>query len=259
MTKELFWVGLSLLAPAFLLHASPVSAEQGEGLQDFRSKLEKWVEVRQIISKEESDWAVDQESLEATRSLLKAEIEDLQVQVEELDGTSVASDQERRELILSRARYQRGESDLKEQLRLMEEEALALIPQLPPPLRKKLEPLLVQIPENPESTNLGVGQRLMSVLGLLAQAEKFNGTATFVGETRAIGGQKVQVRTLYWGLGQAISVDSLKRTAGTIRPVATGWEFEEEAGLAEQAALLLDIYEGNVDVVDFVEFPVRVD
>ncbi|MAI79071.1 MAG: hypothetical protein CL917_09025, partial [Deltaproteobacteria bacterium] len=66
MTKELFWVGLSLLAPAFLFHASPVIAEQGEGLQDFRSKLEKWVEVRQIISKEESDWAVDQESLEAT-------------------------------------------------------------------------------------------------------------------------------------------------------------------------------------------------
>jgi hypothetical protein len=126
-------------------------------------------------------------------------------------------------------------------------------------LQKKLELLLVQIPDDPENTRLPLGQRLMNVLGVLAQAEKFNGTATFLGETRAVNGeQKVQVRTLYWGLGQAIYVDARGETAGIGRPGPDGWEFSNEAGLADDAKLLLDIYEGNVDVIEFVKLPVEI-
>ena len=103
----------------------------------------------------------------------------------------------------------------------------------------------------------------MNVLGVLAQAEKFNGTATFVGETRATGGagedaQQVSVRTLYWGLGQAIYVDSVGRSAGIGVPGPTGWEFSNDPELADRAQRLLDIYEGNVDAIEFVSLPVRI-
>jgi hypothetical protein len=126
-------------------------------------------------------------------------------------------------------------------------------------LRRKLEPLLVQIPEDPQAVDAQLGQRLMNVLGVLAQAEKFNGAATFVGETRSVKGeQKVQVRTLYWGLGQAIYVDARGEIAGIGRPDAEGWAFSEEPKLAEDAARLLDIYEGNVDAIEFVSLPVEV-
>jgi hypothetical protein len=134
----------------------------------------------------------------------------------------------------------------------------ALLPRLPLPLREKLELLIVQIPEDPETTRLSLGQRLMNVLGVLAQAEKFNGTATFVGETRAVEGQQVQVRTLYWGLSQAFYVDSQGRSAGVGVPGSAGWEFTNDPELADEAGLLLDIYEGNVDTIDFVPLPVRI-
>jgi hypothetical protein len=99
----------------------------------------------------------------------------------------------------------------------------------------------------------------MSVLGVLAQAEKFNGTATFVGETRAVGGdQKVQVRTLYSGLAQAVYVDSQGETAGIGRPGSDGWEFTDDPDLADDAARFLDIYEGNVDAIEFVELPIEI-
>ena len=127
------------------------------------------------------------------------------------------------------------------------------------PLQDKLKPLLVQIPDDPTTTKLQRGQRLMNVLGVLAQAEKFNDTATFVGETREVAtGQKMQVRTLYWGLGQAIYVDAQGSTAGIGRPGANGWAFTDDPELAEDAQLLLDIYEGNVDVIEFVELPVAI-
>ena len=99
----------------------------------------------------------------------------------------------------------------------------------------------------------------MNVLGILAQAEKWNGTATLAGETREMDdGQKVQVRTLYWGLVQAIYVDALGKRAGLGRPGAVGWEFSVQPELVDEARLLIDIYEGNVDTIEFVRLPIEI-
>ncbi len=239
--------------------SSPAVAAGQDTVSDFRAKMEKWVETRQILSQETSEWEVDRETLEATRDLLGQQKNALEAEIAELKETSTVADDERLELLLNRGEYQRANRSLEDQIRALEEEVLALAPQLPEPLRERLELLLVQIPDDPETTRVPLGQRLMNVLGVLAQAEKFNGTATFVGETRAVGGdQKIQIRTLYWGLGQAIYVDSQGEIAGIGRPGAEGWEFSNEPDLAEQARLLLDIYEGNVDVIRFVRLPVEI-
>ena len=241
---------LTTLAPGFVL------AE----VADFRSKMEKWVETRQLISEERTEWQADRETMRATQKLLKQRREALKAEIAELEGSSTGADDERRDLLLKRAELQRSSAVLKDEIRAMEETVLAVAPRLPQPLQKKIELLLVQIPENPETTKLQLGQRLMNVLGVLAQAEKFNSTATFVGETRAISGdQKVAVRTLYWGLGQAIYVDQQGELAGVGRPVAEGWVFEDDASIAAEAKLLLDIYEGNVDTIEFVKLPIETD
>ena len=149
--------------------------------------------------------------------------------------------------------------DLADQITELEKQVLEVAPLFPEPLQKKLEPLLVQIPEDPERVKVPLGSRLMNVLGVLVQAEKFNRSATLVGETRSLGGdQKVQVRTLYWGLGQAIYVDSKGEMAGVARPSQDGWQFEDDPQLANRASELLDIYEGNVDTISFVPIPVEI-
>lgn len=246
------------LALALAVAAGARAAEEGADVGAFRVKMEKWVETRQIISEEQSDWEVEQETLKATRDLLKQEKEALTNEIAELESSSTAADEERRQLLLQRGEYQRASAALEERIRTLELAVLALAPRLPEPLQRKLDLLLVQIPEDPESTRLQLGQRLMNVLGVLAQAEKFNGTATFVGETRAVGDQKMQVRTLYWGLGQAVYVDAQAETAGIGRPGPDGWVFSSEPALAGKAKRLLDIYEGNVDAIEFVTFPVEI-
>jgi len=245
---------------AGLIVASAASASDA-----FRTKLEKWVETQQLISREKSEWDADQGALRATRDLLREQRDFLAAEIEKLEASSTAADDERRDLLVDRAAFQQNNSLLENELVKIEQSILEIAGKFPAPLARKLEPLLVQIPTSPEAATPKLGPRLMNVLGVLAQADKFNSTATFVGETRAVNDQQLQVRTLYWGLAQAIYVDSLGNTAGIGRPYSSraaqpptsGWDFESDPELARSAKLLLDIYEGNVDTIEFVEFPVE--
>jgi len=222
-------------------------------------KVEKWVKTRQLISEEKADWDTEREILTATKRLLSQQKEALQAEIADLEGAGTAADEERGELLAGKDAYEQSGQVLAAQIRGMEEQVLALAPVLPEPLRKKLGPLLVQIPQEAHLAKMATGRRLMNVLGVLAQAEKFNDTATFVGETREIeGGQKVQIRTLYWGLAQAIYVDAQGENAGIGHPTPDGWEFSNDPSLAHDAELLMDIYEGNVDSIEFVGLPVEI-
>jgi len=245
--RSLAAVAVSTLCAAFVAGAA----------QDFREKMGKWVETRQITSQEKSDWDEEKETLRATRDLLKQQRDALRAEIKELEEQSTASDDERRDLLLERGDFLRTNRALEDDVLAMEQAVKALVPQLPEPLQKRLEILLVQIPDDPETTKVPLGSRLMNVLGVLAQAEKFDSTATFVGETREVGDHKLQVRTLYWGLAQAIYVDAQGQTAGVGRPTPEGWQFTNDPELADDAQTLLDIYEGNVDTIEFVRFPVE--
>ncbi len=243
--------GLSLMMTNYAGAESEISA--------YRAKLEKWVEARETLSKERADWLVDKEYLKSTRNLLQQEKVALEAEVAEFEEQDEGAGERRRELLLERGDYQRTEKVLADQIAELEAQVLDVARLLPEPLQKKLEPLLVQIPADPARVKVPIGSRLMNVLGVLVQAEKFNRTATLVGETRSLGGdQKVQVRTLYWGLGQAIYVDSKGETAGVARPSQSGWQFEDDPKLASRASELLDIYEGNVDTISFVPIPVEI-
>jgi hypothetical protein len=248
-------------ASALVLLAAAPRPSHAEGEVDgFRAKLEKWVETRQLISEEESEWEAEEETLRATRDLLREQKKDLQAAGAEVEEAATEADEERRELLLRRGEFQRANRAVEDEIRRLEEEVLALAPRLPQPLQERLEPLLVQIPDDPEGTEQPLGQRLVNVLGALSQTDKWNGTANLVGETRAVGGseQKVQIRTLYWGLGQGIYVAAQGRTAGVARPGPDGWEFLDDDSLTDDAEQLLDIYEGNIDAIEFVELPVEI-
>jgi chromosome segregation ATPase len=250
---------LAAVVLAAALVGSARADEAASGVDAYRARMDKWVETRRVLSAEKADWEAEQETLKATRDLLRQQKEALAAEVEALEQSGTVADDERRELLLERGEQQRARAALEGRLRALEEQVLALAREFPAPLQEKLEPLLVQIPATPEESRVPLGQRLVNVLGALAQADKFNGTATFVAETRAVEeGQKVQVRTLYWGLAQAVFVDARGRSAGIGRPGPDGWEFSLDPALAKDAALLLDIYEGNVDLFQFVELPVDV-
>ncbi|WP_269540434.1 DUF3450 family protein [Cerasicoccus fimbriatus] len=223
-----------------------------------KEKLAKWVETRQMISKEVTDWEADKELLIATRDLLSNQVKALDEQVKELKSEETASDQSRKELLDKKDQLQIADIALAQQVATLEKQILELVKIFPEPLKAKLEPLIVQIPENPEESDATLGKRMGQVLAILNQAEKFNSTATFVGETREVGGQKIQVKTVYWGMSFAIYVDSQGKTAGFGKPTSDGWVWTENKELAADAKRFIDMYEGNTDVIEFVALPISV-
>ena len=249
------------LAAALALIGSSASAGADERVDDFRVKMEKWVETRQLLSKEKADWEADRALLEGTRDLLRDQRKALKEEIAELETTITTADQERVDLLLNRGEYKRSTTAMREWQADLEQRVRGLTPMLPEPLQTKLEPLIVQIPDDPENDRVSLGKRLVNVLGVILQAAKFDATATLTGETRAVRAdddQKVQVRTLYWGLGQAIYVDAQGRSAGVGRPGPEGWVFTDDPDLVDDARLLIDIYEGNVDTIRFVDMPVQI-
>lgn len=223
-----------------------------------KAKLAKWVETRQIISEEKADWQVDEDFLKSTRELLEEQVKTLEEQVTELKESTTESDEKRRELLVERAKLQRADTAVADQIAALESQIKKLAARFPEPLQDKLDPLIVRIPENPKETSLPLGQRLINVLGILGQAEKFNSTANFYGETRKVGDQRVSVKTLYWGLAFAVYVDSQGKTSGFGRPGPDGWVWTEDNAIAADAKLFIDMYEDNVDTIEFVQLPINI-
>ena len=234
----------------------------GDDLSGFQSEMSKWVKTRELISREKSQWELERETLQASRRLLQQRRTALQNEIEELVEANTAEDAERAKLVLRQAALEQSQKTTEGRLRGMEETVLALAPRLPEPLAKRLRPLLTRIP-NPLETRgpsrEALGKRLMNILGVLAQAEKFNGTATLVAETRGVkGGQRVQVRTLYWGLAQAFYVAAHGDEAGIAKPGASGWSFASKKDIRRDTAMLLDIFSGKADALRFISLPVEI-
>ncbi|WP_309399580.1 DUF3450 family protein [Cerasicoccus maritimus] len=236
---------------------APAHAEQN-AVAEAKSTLTKWVETRQLISEEKADWKVEQEFLTSTQELLQEQAATLEEQVKELEDSTTEADEKRNELLLERAGHQRAGTALAAQIKGMEVEVKQLVKQFPEPLQDKLEPLIIRIPDNPEESEIPLGQRLVNILGILAQAEKFNSTANFYGETREVGGQKISVLTLYWGMSFAVYVDTQGKVAGFGKPGPDGWVWEENNAIAPDAKRFIDMYEGNIENIEFVQLPIEI-
>ncbi len=249
----------TIVGSAVLFVGVAIGAAPDSGVDAFRAKLDKWVETRRILSEERAAWRADEESLRATRDLLRDQRKELRSQAGEAEDLTSEAEEARRELLLERAELQRASRTLEAEIRRLELEVLALEARFPEPLRARLEPLTSRIAGEGEEPAGALGQRLVQVLGVLSQAEQWNASAHLVGETRAVSGdQKVAIRTLYWGLGHAVYAAAQEGEAGLARPTRDGWVFTPDEGMAEEAGLLLDIYEGNVDAIEFIPFSVEI-
>lgn len=234
-----------------------MSASHGTSINETQSKFELWAKTRQAISKEKNDWVTDKEFLNQSITLLEGEIDTLDSTIKQIEETNTAAGEERFSLLDKRGVYQASSEISEERITQLEKDTLGLIKKFPDVLVEKLERLIVRIPDDPSDSKLSLGQRLQNIVGILSQAEKFDKSATFAGETRELpNGTKIQARTLYWGLSVAFYVDMLGQRAGIGIPGEEGWVWTERNDIAADVKQFIDIYEGNTDIIEFVQLPV---
>lgn len=223
-----------------------------------RDTLDQWVETEQIISETKSNWAVEKSMLQDSEKLLKDELERLKAALKELDETATAADEERAELAAEKESLASAAAVVEGNVARLETQLKEIIKSFPSPLVDKIKPLIRRLPEDSSDSELTLGERVQNIVGILSQADKFNGTITQTSETREMsGGRVVEVRTLYWGLGGAFYVDAAGEYAGVGFPGPEGWEWPQVDGAGPQIKRLLDVYEGGEDI-QFVEVPARI-
>ncbi len=223
-----------------------------------RHTLDQWVETQQIISKEKSDWKLEKSILQDTEKLLNGELQRLVATMEELDASSTAADEARAALAAEKETLATAAAVVEANIGKLEKQVQAVVKTFPAPLVEKIQPLVRRIPKDPKVTKLTLGERVQNIVGILSQADKFNGTITQTSESREIaGGRVIEVRTIYWGLGGAFYVDAAGEYAGVGYPGTNGWEWPEVAGSGPKIKRLLDVYEGS-EAIQFVEVPARI-
>ena len=249
-------IGTSL-AGFLLTVGSSIVYGQGE-VSAVRTALDKWVETRQLISREKRDWAEQKEAIEQTSALYQREIERLNGEIEEAKESNSQVTKEMAEQdaenITLKAAGEVSESLITE----TESKLKALVAKLPIPLQDKIDPFVRRIPEDPEETKTPLAQRMQSIIGILNEVEKFNGSVSVFSEIRKNpSGADVSVKTLYLGLGQAYFVDTEGTFAGVGTPSASGWNWVEKTAQATAIADAIAVYE-NAKPAAFVNLPVSV-
>lgn len=227
-------------------------------IDNTKDTLDQWVETQQIISEAKSEWKLEKAILGDTEKLLAQELERLNSALEDLDATSTAADEERTELAAEKETLAAAAAVVAGNIGDLESQTKAIVKTFPEPLVEKIKPLIRRIPDDSTKTKLTLGERVQNIVGILSQADKFNGSITQTSESLDLGdGRVIEVRTLYWGLGGAFYVDASGDYAGVGVPGENGWEWPQVEGAGAEIKRLLDVYEGAEDI-QFVEVPAAI-
>ena len=249
-----------LLQASLLLMCTMIANGSAEEIAITQKKIDKWIETRQIISGERASWLGEKAMLETSEGILSDELAALRHAVELLSENSTMADVECESLQAEREEIECSNEMLAVKVRILELAVQELSARFPSPLLVKVTPLLQNIPEDVTRTKNTLGQRLLTVLGILSQADKFNGTLTLQTNARDVSGTGVQERvtTLYWGLAFAVYVDDAGKFAGIGLPGPQGWEWSTRNESASDVRRFIATYSGESDQLDFVNIPVEI-
>ena len=229
--------------------------------EELRTAVHEWVETMQEIQTEENDWSRDQEVLQNYREGLEKEIADLKEQIASARTRKEGADQESLDKSKERDRYANAKDELAGIVRKLEESLAPKLPTFPEPLRQ--EPKVAQGIEDferdfalpAEKRGENVSKRLLNVINLLTEAEKFQQAVHLRPELHKDGqGREFNMQVLYFGLAQAYAVNEDGDFALVGHPTSDGWKFEERKDLAPKIKVLIASTTGDQDAT-FVNLP----
>lgn len=243
--------------------ALPVIAQEPavSPTQELRTSVGEWVETMRKIQQEENDWSRDEEVLQNYKEGLEKEILDLKQQIEDAKTRKAGADKESLNQSTERDRYAAAKDELSTIIRKLEESLSAKLPLFPAPLLA--EPKVAQSIEDLErdlklavdKRNEGVSKRLLNVINLLTEAEKFQQTVVLRPELRKnADGREYNMQTIYFGLASAYAINEDGSFALAGRPSADGWKFEERKELAADIRKLVAATTGDQDAA-FINLP----
>lgn len=217
--------------------------------------VEKWVEVRRMISREEQEWRVGRELIESRIEVLSREIESYRTRIAETTNEVGEVDRKLADAKAQLAALSEGTAGLGDTVTNLEARLTALLTRAPAPLQERVRPLSQRMPRGTEAARVSLSERFQNVVGILNEINKFARELHVTSEVRDLpDGGKAEVSVLYIGLAQAY-FGNASGVAGVGRPGEAGWEWEVDETLADAVATAIGVYRNERPAV-YVQLPV---
>jgi hypothetical protein len=256
---------MRLCIPIFTVILSlPLTAQEPAitPTEELRANIREWVETMQAIQQEENEWSRDQEVLQNYKEGLEREIADLKQQIADATTRKEGADSESLEQSAERDRLAAAKDELTAVVRRLEESLSERLSVFPAPLLAEpkvaqgVEDLKAALALPEDKRNEGVSKRLMNVINLLTEAEKFQQTVHLRPELhKNADGREFNMQVIYFGLACAYAVNEDGSFALAGQPTAEGWKFEERKDLASDIQRLIATTTGDADAA-FVNLPI---
>jgi len=223
-----------------------------------RDQLEKWVEVRKVISQEKQDLKLAREMLSERIALVESEIESLRGQIKEAENNIAKTDEQYNELTAKNERLKQATDLLETNVAACEKRVKDLLASLPAPLVEQLRPISQKLPENPDETDQRLDSRFGNVIAILNEASKYHSEIKIASERRERpDGSSAEVTVMYLGAGKAYYVGGNGSFGGVGTPTEDGWAWTADDQVAGRIADAIAIY-NNKQVAAFVNLPIDI-
>jgi hypothetical protein len=215
------------------------------------------------IQQEENDWTRDKEVLTNYREGLEKEIVDLKQKIADAKIKKDGAEAETLKQSAERDRYVAARDAFAKLVRDLEENMAAKLPLIPAPLRaeakvsQSIEDLERDLKLSEEKRSDGLSKRLLTLINLASEVEKFQQTVVVRQELRKDGeGREFNMEVIYFGLSVAYAVNEDESLALIGKPDGkSGWKFEEHKELAGEIRKLIDCTKGDADPA-FISLPI---
>src|SRR5687768_3005245 len=150
-----------VVKPAVPQKYVPVNVEAARAL------FAKWTEAQQLLSREKREWAQAEELIKQRLELLNTEEKKLEKFRDEYRANITDADKKKAEMIAARDVVVAEMKKLAGSVGELESRIRKLVPQLPEPLQRKIQPLAEKMPPDPNKTDIAVPARFQFILGIL--------------------------------------------------------------------------------------------
>ncbi|MDQ8202304.1 DUF3450 family protein [Pelagicoccus sp. SDUM812003] len=212
-----------------------------------KQTTDRWIEARNRLSKEQTDWAVEKDLLKATQSTLASTRDTVSENLYRLQLESKKLDEQ---LLDAQTKLQDLEATrqvIEDATQRQEHQIRTIVAWLPSPLRDKIKPLARKIPA-PGSKDVPTPNRLQNIVAISSMIDEFNNTLTLSHTMRTLeNGEAIDVRVLYWGLATAYATDRSGARAWILSPAPDAWTWTPAPEHAPAIKQLFDVYDKTID------------
>lgn len=220
-----------------------VAGDPTTDLTAMKSALEKWVETKQLISREIQKSQEQVAVLKDRISLTTQQVNTVRGKIKDTNEAIAEADNKQKPLDVEGELVEKSLDMLQQRIGDLEGRTLTLLRAAPEPAQEKARALSQQIPTSSEPTKLSLTVRYQNLIGILNILNKFNNEITLATDVHDLGnGESMEVRVLYFGLGQAYFCNKEGLVGGVGGPGPDGWAWKRQDEIAPTVDLAIAQY-----------------